>query len=320
MENREAQLGVAVGKRGIGKTFETLNTIRDYLTGYNGSIAPRRVLILDVNNEFGDVKNGSIKAMRLADVKKFSMHPTIEARRIMPYNPDGSRMTLADVCRALYEILENFRGGLFLIEDINKYLSHNFPKDVIGAICTNRHVDMDIIMHYQSIGKVPVTVWENANWIRFHKNNQSVDRHAKKFEERHKMFSITESMVNMEYNKGNKRFFVFCNLDENKMYGKFNTQQAVAAVEDYMTRQFKKVVTPEVNRVDLHGKSLYKSVGEASAAIRRALLTEYFYVASNASKSKNGTVQPPKPTSITPMPSIPQGQLSQQSNAPRAVS
>jgi len=42
---REPQLGVAVGKRGIGKTFETLNVIEGYISGYGGQVKPRRVLV-----------------------------------------------------------------------------------------------------------------------------------------------------------------------------------------------------------------------------------------------------------------------------------
>ena len=100
---REAHLGIAVGKRGIGKTYTTLKVITDYITGFGGTLKPRRVLIMDVNDEFSD-----IKAMKLSDVPLFSMHPQIEARRIRPFNVDNTPMTLSDVCQALYFILENF--------------------------------------------------------------------------------------------------------------------------------------------------------------------------------------------------------------------
>lgn len=268
---REPQLGVAVGKRGIGKTYTTLSIMRDYITGYGGKSKPRRVLIMDVNDEFSNVK-----AIKLADVGKFSMHPKIEARRVRPFNEDGSKMTLRDICDALYVILENFKGGLLLIEDINKYLTHNLPKDVVGAICTNRHSDLDIILHYQAIGKVPVTVWENANWIRFHKNNQSVDRHQKKFEDRYEMLKLVEALVDKQYDNGNQRFFVYADLDNTKIKGRFSSEMANGAIEDVMMEQYRQLVQPEVRKLDLHGKKVYPSVQSATQAVKQRLYQKYF--------------------------------------------
>ena len=116
---REALLGVAVGKKGIGKTFTTLQIINSYVKG-SSNIAPRRALILDVNDEFEN-----IKAIKLSDVPLFCMHPKIEARRIRPFNSDGSKMTLDEIALTLLKILETYRGGLLLIEDLNKNLKIN---------------------------------------------------------------------------------------------------------------------------------------------------------------------------------------------------
>ena len=270
---REAQLGIAVGKRGIGKTHTTLQIINEYILGFGVSSKPRRVLILDVNDEFEN-----IKALKLADVKLFSMHPKIEARRIRPYLQNGQKMTLEDICQALFYILENYKGGMLLIEDINKYLTHHFPKDVIGAICTNRHSDMDILMHYQAIGKVPTTVWENANWIRFHKNNQSVDRHEKKFEDKYELMKIAECIVDFQFQNGNPRFFLYADIDNMKLKGRVTQAMAEKGVEDYMTFNYRKVVTPELNRTGLDGKKVYANAEECSRAIKSKLLKDYFSV------------------------------------------
>lgn len=268
---REAHLGIAVGKRGIGKTYTTLQMINDYVHGFGGTKKPRRVLIMDVNDEFE-----KIPALKLSDVPLFSMHPKVEARRIRPFNADNTPMTLSDVCQALYFILENFKGGLLLIEDINRYLTHHFPKDVVGAIVTNRHRDMDILMHYQAIGKVPTSVWENANWIRFHKNNQSVTRHEKKFEDKAEMLKIAESIVDFQYENGNERFYCYVDIEWSKIKGNITKEMALRGVEDYMTHNYSKVVTPESRRVDLNGNKVYSSVAEASAEVKNRLLNKYF--------------------------------------------
>jgi len=268
---REPQLGVAVGKRGIGKSYTTLQIINQYAIGFGGKSKPRRILIMDVNDEFTN-----IKALNIIDVKLFSMHPKIEARRIRPFNADGSKMSLSDISQALFLIVDNFKGGLLLIEDINKYLTHHFPKDVVGAICTNRHSDLDIIMHYQAIGKVPTTVWENVNWVRFHKNNQSVDRHVKKFEDKYELLKITECLVDFQYQWGNQRFYAYCDIDNGKIKGEITQAMALKAIEDYMTHNYNKVVTPETRRIDLNGKKVHESVAAASLFVKKRLLNDYF--------------------------------------------
>ena len=122
---REALLGVAVGKKGIGKTYTTLQIIGQYIKG-GLNIKPRRALIIDVNDEFE-----TIKAISPNDVKLFTHHPTIECRRIRPYNEDGSKMTLNDVADCLWQVLQDYRGGLLLIEDINKYVGDYLPNDLV---------------------------------------------------------------------------------------------------------------------------------------------------------------------------------------------
>jgi Cdc6-like AAA superfamily ATPase len=162
---REPKLLVAVGKKGVGKSYTT----KEMMQQYAYANPRRRVLILDVNDEYYD-----IKAIRIQDVSLFSVHPTIEIRRIRPFLDDGKRMTLDDIASTLFIILETFRNGLLLVEDINKYISDTMPNDLVGAICTNRHIGVDIIMHYQSIGRITSKVWQNLNIIRMHKITDSV--------------------------------------------------------------------------------------------------------------------------------------------------
>jgi hypothetical protein len=245
---REAQLGVAVGKKAIGKTYTTLEIINGYVKG-SSNLKPRRCLILDVNDEFEDVK-----AISLNHVKAFSHHPKIELRRVRPYNSDGSKMSLNDITDTLKIILDNFAGGLLLIEDINKYVSDYAPNDLIGALCTNRHTDTDIIMHFQSIGRISTKVWQNLNWIRFHKNSDSVDKHHKKFDDRHEALKITELLVNKQYHLGNKRFYVTYNCDEEVIYGNYSKAQIIDAIDEYISLNYNKKVKPLLNMRDSKGK------------------------------------------------------------------
>jgi hypothetical protein len=250
---REASLGVAVGKKGIGKTYTTIEMIKGYVNGSKGT-KPRRALILDVNDEFEDVKG-----LALNHVKMFSHHPKVEIRRVRPFNPDGSKMTLNEITDALKVILDNYKGGLLLIEDINKYVSDYAPNDLIGALCTNRHTSTDIIMHFQSIGRVSPKVWQNLNWLRFHKNSDTVDKHHKKFDDKHEAFKLIELMVNKQYHSGNNRFFVTYNCDDEKVYGNYSKPQIMEAIDDYLSLNYNKKIKPLLNMRDAKGKPKYNA-------------------------------------------------------------
>ena len=246
--SRICKLGVAVGKKGIGKTYQTTQMMKDYVRGGNG-IKPRRVLILDVNDEFEE-----FRAMRVKDIELFSIHPKIEIRRIRPFKDDGTRMTLRDIADTLYIILEKYRGGLLLIEDINKYISDHLPNDLVGAICTNRHTNTDIIMHFQSIGRITSKIWQNLNWIRFHKNSDSVERHKNKFPDKIDLFAIVESMVNKRYYDGDTRFYLYVDVDEEKIYGNYDEELFNHAVDEYCSMNHRQVVKPYINKRNEKGK------------------------------------------------------------------
>ena len=64
---REPKLGVAVGRKGVGKTYTTNQMLAQYVQGFGGA-KPRKALILDVNDEFED-----LRAIRLSDTMKFSV-------------------------------------------------------------------------------------------------------------------------------------------------------------------------------------------------------------------------------------------------------
>ena len=245
---REPKLLVAVGKKGVGKSYTTKIMMQQY-----AYVNPRRrVLILDVNDEYSD-----IKAIRINDVSLFSVHPMIEIRRIRPFLDNGKRMTLDDIASTLFIILETFRNGLLLVEDINKYISDTMPNDLVGAICTNRHIGVDIIMHYQSIGRITSKVWQNLNIIRMHKINDSVKKHKHKFEDKFEYISIAEMMINQENERGNKHFYVYIDVDDEKLYGSFTEAQFENAVNTFIQNNYTNVIAPMLNARNERGKKVH---------------------------------------------------------------
>jgi GTPase SAR1 family protein len=76
---REPKLIVAVGKKGVGKTYLTERIIQQYVKGNpSKGVPPRRALILDVNDEFS-----SIKAIAINDVIKFSENISINHKNLI---------------------------------------------------------------------------------------------------------------------------------------------------------------------------------------------------------------------------------------------
>jgi len=259
---------VAVGMKGVGKSYTTEKLLKQYVLGSVKS-PPRRVLIMDVNDEY------NYPSISMSQLSLFSVHPTIEIRRIRPFlEENGSytkKMTLDDICSTLMFILDNYRNGLLLIEDPSRYISDNMPNDLVGAICTNRHINMDIILHYQSIGRITSKVWQNANIIRFHKQTESVKKHMKKFEDKYEYLSIMESMVNKKYMEGDIRFFCYADVDKMKIYGNFTEDIFNEGVNAFIRQEYSKLVRPLLQYRDDKGKLMY-SHQTAQDEVRRGLM------------------------------------------------
>ena len=260
---REAQLGIAIGQKGVGKTFYTLKMMQPILRGNPRTGAKgRKVLILDVNNEFGDVQKdqdpsfANVRAIELSQVGKWCYNGVIEARRVTILKVGGGQMTLKETAEALGIILDNFKNGLLLIEDISKFVSDSLPSDLIGAICTQRHKSCDIILHFQSVGKMAhPKLWANCNWLRFHKTEDTVKKHENKFGTDVTHLYLAEKLVNMKYDSGDNRFVLFVDKDMKKVKGNFTRKEFQSAVEGYLQDNYS-IIEKEVKKRDIHSGGL----------------------------------------------------------------
>lgn len=269
---REPKLGVAVGKKGVGKTFETDRMIKDYVYGNPTQGVPgRRVLIMDINDEYVGVPALDPKNVRLFSAQRF-----VEARRIRPIRSDGNKMTLDEFAGILSSVLQNFRSGLLLLEDINKYISDNLPGDVIGAICTNRHTDTDIIMHFQSIGRITPKIWQNMNWLRFHKNTDAVSRHKNKFSDKLELFSLAELIVDHQYMSGNKRYFCFVDVEDEKIRGNVTEAMKREAIEDYIEANFRALVKSKIGTKVRGGN--YRHTEDSARKFAYKRINDYYFI------------------------------------------
>jgi len=269
---REPLLMVTCGKKGVGKTYQNAMAIQGCIMGdpYRG-IKPRKALVMDVNDEYSTY---GIRALSLNDLALFTVHPYVESRRIRPFHPDGSRMTLDEWAQCLFYVLSTFKNGLLVIEDPNKFIGDHLPSDLVGAIATNRHVGLDIIMSYQGIGRIVTKLWSNSNILRFHKNVESIERHKIKFPDKVEYLKIAEHMVNSQYSQGNKRFFVYVDLEEEKIRGDFNKEVYEQAVDDYINESYRELVKPYLVQVDGKGKKVY-DINTAKAKVKERIMGTY---------------------------------------------
>jgi ribosomal protein L30/L7E len=280
---RECRIIIACGKRGVGKSVETIRMIDEYVAGVpSKGIPPRKALIFDVNDEFSSFwyfgQQRSIKALAIKDIMKFSVHPKIEVRRIRPFWDDGKKLTINDMGEVLGIILDNYRNGLLLVEDINKYLSDAMPADLIGSLATSRHIGLDIVSHFQNIGRAGnPKLLGNLNMIRLHKTNDTVERHKNKFEEKTELLQIAENLVTKKYEEGDVRYFVYVDTENMKIRGKISKSDAEDAIHQYITDRFNRIVSPMLQSRDKKGKKIYTEETALSNANSKLLKTYFTF-------------------------------------------
>jgi hypothetical protein len=125
------------------------------------------------------------------------------------------------------------------------------------VICTNRHIGVDIILHYQSIGRITSKVWQNVNVLRLHKFTDSVKRHKHKYEDKLEYLSIAEIIINTRYENGDKRFFLYTDIDNEKVYGNFTQEEFELAVNKYVENNYSQIISPLLKARDEKGRKVY---------------------------------------------------------------
>ena len=244
-EFRECQLMIATGCKGVGKTWRTCREIRDYITP-NPAIGklPRKVLIFDTNKEYTNEemrKNEhgfEIQELRLADVERWCNQSNIEVRRVLPVDANGRDVGIDKYKDILKVILHYFKGGMILLEDINKYLPESSSTEILGKITTLRHVDTDVYIHLQSLARVTTGMWQNANVFRTHYQTDGIYRYKNRVNN-YELFQINELLVNSfyfskDFDPKNERYFNYVHNLDNKISGNYTRMQFINACREYL--------------------------------------------------------------------------------------
>ena len=227
MKKREPYIVIATGAKGGGKTYTTCHEIEEYIKPdpSKGKVG-RKVLIFDINKEYTvesllDNKVTFVaKVLDIKDLKKWTAQKNPEVRRIIPVDENGRDLTLDGMIEMLKRILYYYKGGLLVLEDINKYLIGTNTAEIIGTLATNRHRDLDIYIHLQSLSPVTTRMWQNCQFIRFHKQKDSVERYKDRIPN-DELYFVAEKLVRQKWIK-DKRFYCYVNNEDDKISGKFS--------------------------------------------------------------------------------------------------
>jgi hypothetical protein len=264
---RTPLLTIVCGMKGVGKTWQGVKDIDRYVidnprTGKRG----RKVLILDFNNEESYQKYKAV----LPKYIKTLTEP--RARRIPPFDEQGKGYDL-DKMKAVAEYaIFNFKNGLLVLEDIDKYMTGAKGKSLIGAMTTNRHSGMDLLITHQSVSKVTQTEWQNAAFVRLHHQLDDVDRISDALPN-YPLMKIAQIIVDRRYYeavrqykelgaidedefKKRRSFFVYIDMLEHKIIGGTPEEFRVAAME--FIRQNPRLISKRMKVGDINGRTLAK--------------------------------------------------------------
>ncbi len=284
LRKREVMFYVAVGRKRIGKTHQTILVIERYWRIGNPSVGlkPRKVLIFDVNNEYSQYNPIYADA---ESIKRFSAHPKIECRRVSPKKPNGKIKSRKDFQQDLINILENFKSGLLVLEDLSLLVGDAVSQDLVGRLCTHAHNDIDIITHFQMISKSAHPKFKPLTTIvRLHKTTDSSNRPSvkKNLGDDYSKVRIGELIINNRYNigiskmtelevkgrgRGDKeydywdfnyqRFYLHIDYNDHKIIGGFSREEFDLACKRYLQEEVRDEINPMLTYKDANGKYEY---------------------------------------------------------------
>lgn len=234
---REAGMMVSTGVQGVGKTYQTMYIIKEYVKDklYN-KVRGRKCLIFDTNGEYGQeqfskngIANFNVRTIAMRDIAEWSRSPIVECRRI-----DAKNLSIKEKKACMEHILKVLRNAMVIIEDINTYiLSVTHMEDIVGSIVNLRHKAVDVVISYQSLRPVEPRIWQNARWVRMFYQSDRVEDIKNKVTNP-TLFKIAQLIVNTRYFGGDKRFFVYIHNFANKIEGAFTKQEFIDAATKYL--------------------------------------------------------------------------------------
>ncbi|MEM2138585.1 MAG: DUF87 domain-containing protein [Candidatus Woesearchaeota archaeon] len=236
MNKREAGMMCIAGFQGVGKTYQNMHVISNYIQDKPNGVKGRKVLIFDTNGEYtheqfvkNNVYNVNPKRIALKDIKDWSISKIVECRKI-----DAKNLNIKDKKKCLEYILHYFKNGMLVIEDINTYiLKVTHMEEIVGKIVNLRHRAVDVLISYQSLRPIEPRIFQNSRWIRLHYQTDNVLDVKGKLPNI-ALFKVAQNLVNERYFNGDQRFFVYIYNAQNKIRGKFTISELKDAIKKFI--------------------------------------------------------------------------------------
>ena len=270
-EKRPPMLTIICGETAVGKTHRNRSEVYYYLrnnltTGKQG----RKVLAFDTNDD-------DYTGFKTVSPKHLNRLKATQARRIRPFNPDGSPMGREDKRKVVNQILKYFKDGLILLDDIDDYMTGERGQDMIAALCTLRHKGVDIIFTHQSLSKITRTAFENCTWLRLHHQVDDVNRIKDRIP-KYPIVRIAQLIVDDQYELAYERYqagtidsttfrnrnsyFVYVNLRKQRIRG-CSRATYIRACKKFIDQEENRVLKMMMNERDLNNQPIYKNRTEA---------------------------------------------------------
>ena len=221
---REPSLEVAIGFKGVGKTYTTNAIIDQYITGGSDGRKGRPVLVFDINAEYSDSNGYSgFKAIDFDVVEQNEFRRSEQVRkitapgkyRILPYKKNRQPMTTSEMILTAVTIVKYFRNGMLVLEDINKYTLSSYKQDLVGMFIGLRHLGVDLVIHFQTLRAIPPRIWANMNFLRWHKQSDAIAKYKNRIDN-FELFAIAERIVEYKY-QSDQRYYLWVSVLENKL-------------------------------------------------------------------------------------------------------
>ncbi|AUS04965.1 zonular occludens toxin domain-containing protein [Pseudotamlana carrageenivorans] len=276
---RQPMLVLVCGETGVGKTYRNVTEIRHYMkddasTGRKG----RKVLAFDVNDDdypmFPTVSPFHIKALT-----------KVQARRIRPIAKSGQNMSIEEKREVVQRMVNQFKNGLLVLEDLDKYMVGAKGQTVVGLLTTNRHNGLDIMISHQSIAKITTTEWQNCTWLRLHHQVDDVSRYESRIPN-YFLVRIATYIVDEQYNLANnafadgsiskdeykkrRSFFVYVDMRRLKIRG-CSRDAFIRSCKKFIDTEDQRKIRMMLQERDHQDKPLYKN--RSAATVK--LITEY---------------------------------------------
>tara|TARA_R110000868_G_scaffold3590_2_gene22649 strand:- start:669 stop:1499 length:831 start_codon:yes stop_codon:yes gene_type:complete len=260
MAEREAGMMTCSGLQGVGKTYQNMHIIKEYVKDkiYN-KVRGRQCLIFDTNGEYtleqftkNDIPDFTPKRIAINDVEDWCRMGNAECRRI-----DAKNLSIAEKKAAVEFLMKVYRNGMLVLEDINTYiLSLTHMEDIVGGLVNLRHRAVDVLISYQSLRPVEPRIWQNSRWVRMHYQADNVNDIKGKLPNP-TLFKLAQILVNNRYHSGDKRFFVYIFNFQNKIEGNFTKKEFMDACTQYLNSNKKYIKEYK----EMHNTSMEESLG-----------------------------------------------------------